>query len=137
LVFLFAILVAGISRAIELPFSVLGVVGLVFSALGVVMTVLTVRLREPRARKACFLVTGISAAGIPVCVVLHNLVYALFIALFGENFWGPDGDEPVFFILGILVFPILFLIGAAASGILLLRKERMENRTTAPSKDSD
>jgi len=40
--------------------------------------------------------TGVSATGMPVCVIVHNFVYGLFIALFGEEFWGPGGDEPLF-----------------------------------------
>ena len=44
-----------------------------------------------------------------VAIVLHNLVYALFIILFGENFW-IGGDEPFFFILAIIVIPAYFVI---------------------------
>ncbi len=44
-----------------------------------------------------------------VFVFMHNLVYGLFIYLFGENFWG-NGDEPVFFILAVIVIPLYFII---------------------------
>jgi hypothetical protein len=136
LVILFAVLAAGIARAIKLPFAVLGVLGVLFGLLGVMLTVQTVRLRETRTRKILFMLTGVSATGIPVCVVLHNLVYALCIQLFGKEFWGPNGDEPVFFILGVLILPVLFLIGAVASGILLIRKRMPDDDAAAPSKGS-
>ena len=123
LVLLFAVLVLGITRAVALPFPVLAALGIAFGLLGVMLVVLTVRLRETRTRKALLILTGVSAAGIPICAVLHNVVYGLLIWWFGQGFWEEHGmpDEPVFFILAVLVCPALFLIGAAASGILLLR----------------
>ena len=126
LVFIFAILVLVLAfgrslRSLGLPFPVLAGLAIVFGLLGVALTVLTIRLRETRTQKTLFILTGVSAAGIPVCAILHNLVYGLFIALFGKGFWGPGGDEPVFFILAIFLCPALFVIGAAASGILLLK----------------
>jgi len=89
--------------------------------------------RNPRPIKVLHLfnVTGtlsLSAAGIPACAILHNVVYGLFIWWFGKGFWGPGGDEPVFFVLAILVCPVLFLIGAAASGVLLLRARIKESK---------
>ena len=44
-----------------------------------------------------------------VFVLMHNLVYGLFIQLFGEDFWG-NGDEPIFFILAVIVIPLYFTI---------------------------
>ena len=68
--------------------------------------------------KAFLLLTGASAVGLPVFAVLHNLVYALFILWFGENFWGNMGDEPVFFILAVIVCPIAFLAGVVGTIVL-------------------
>jgi len=62
----------------------------------VVLTVLTGRYGESKTQKRLFILTGVSATGMPVCVIVHNFVYGLFIALFGEEFWGPGGDEPLF-----------------------------------------
>lgn len=45
-----------------------------------------------------------------VAVLLHNAFYALGIYFGGENFWGQGGDEPVFFIIAVIVMPIYFII---------------------------
>jgi hypothetical protein len=39
------------------------------------------------------------------CVVLHNAVYALF-----RSYWGPNGEEPFFFLLAVVVIPVYALI---------------------------
>ena len=44
-------------------------------------------------------------------------------------------DEPVFFILAASICPALFLIGAAASGILLLRG-RTKGNEAEPQQDA-
>ncbi|MBW2978359.1 hypothetical protein KY331_05940 [Candidatus Woesearchaeota archaeon] len=103
-------------------FPIAGIFALVFFILGIVLIVLAARMKKSRL-KIYLLLTGISAAGIPACVILHNLVYALFMVMFGEGFWGEAGDEPVFFIIGVLVFPILFIVGAVRSLILFKKKK--------------
>jgi ABC-type multidrug transport system permease subunit len=82
------------------------------------LLVLTARAKLKKMPKAFLLLTGASAVGLPVFAVLHNLVYALFIYFFGEGFWGGIGDEPVFFILAVIVSPIAFLVGAIGSIVL-------------------
>ena len=127
LVPIFALLVneiAGGGALIHRPFPVIEVLAIAFGLLGVVVVLLTARLREARIQKIFFILAGASAAGIPICVILHNLVYALFIVWFGEGFWerlGSGGDEPVFFILALLVCPALFLIGTVGSIVLLIK----------------
>jgi hypothetical protein len=86
--------------------------------LGVTLIVLTVRKKVKGMLKAFLLLTGASAVGIPLFVVLHNAVYGLFIYFFGEGFWGGMGDEPFFFIMAVLVSPIAFLVGAIGSIVL-------------------
>jgi len=51
-----------------------------------------------------------------LCVVLHNVVYALF-----QDFFGPHGDEPVFFLLAIVVIPLYFVLSLAYTVVQLLR----------------
>lgn len=92
---------------------------IIFGLMGLVLVMLTLRLEEPWIQRVFFAVTGISAAAIPISVVLHNLVYALGILFFGEGFWSGS-DEPFFFILAIIVFPALFVIGAVGSAVLLV-----------------
>jgi hypothetical protein len=102
-------------------FNVAAVLGIIFGLLGLVLAVLTLRLQEPRLHRVFFLVTGISAAGIPISVVLHNLVYALCIVFFGEDFWKDGSDEAFFFVLAIIVIPAAFVVGAVGSTVLLVR----------------
>ncbi len=103
----------------------------VFAGLGVTLLVLTVKRKVEGMLKKFLLLTGASAVGFPVFAVLHNLVYALFIYWFGEDFWGASGDEPVFFILAAIVCPIAFLVGAVGT-IVLANK----NKLTAPTETS-
>jgi hypothetical protein len=134
-VVLFAVIVATFSEAfVDVPFAVTAVLAIVFGLLGIVLVALAARLKGPRMQKVFFILTGASAAGMPIFAVLHNLVYGLFIALFGEGFWerhGSGGDEPVFFILAILVCPALFLIGTVGS-IVLFVKARTSKQGDVP-----
>ena len=118
LVVFFAALVAGMANrwrfwGHKLPLWGFAIIGITFCGLAAVLVVLTVKLKEPLIQKIFFLLTGASAAGIPICVILHNLVYGLF-------FHGKDGDEAVFFILAVLVCPALFIIGVLGSIVLLI-----------------
>jgi hypothetical protein len=99
----------------------------IFFLLGVTLLVLTVKTKVAGILKKFLLLTGASAVGFPVFAVLHNLVYALFIKLFGEGFWA-GGDEPVFFILAAIVCPIAFLVGAVGTIVLAIK-----NKLTAPT----
>ncbi|MGA2916083.1 MAG: hypothetical protein ABSE89_08680 [Sedimentisphaerales bacterium] len=119
LVVFFAALVAGIGMANRWRFwghkrPLLAVIAVVFCALAVALVVLTLKLKEPLIRKIFFILTGASAVGIPICGILHNLVYGLF-------YHGKAGeDEVVFFILAVLVCPALFVIGMLGSIVLLI-----------------
>jgi MFS family permease len=85
--------------------------------LGVTLLVLAARAKLKKMLKAFLLLTGASATGIFVFVLLHNLVYALFIYFLGGGFWRA-GDEPVFFIMALFVCPLAFLVGAIGSIVL-------------------
>jgi hypothetical protein len=123
LVLIFALLFALFGMGGRLnwfPFPLLVVLAIAFVLLGLVVFVLTVRLNEARTQKAFFLLAGASAAAMPICALLHNVVYALFIWWFGEGFWERHGaDEPVFFLLAMVVFPALFCVGAVGSLVSL------------------
>ena len=97
---------------------------IVLSCLGIALIVLAAKAKLTRISKAFFILTGASAAGIVVGSVLHNLVYALFIKLFGEGFWVGIGDEPVFFIFAIIVCPLALLVGIIG-GIVLIAKKKV------------
>ena len=91
---------------------------------GATLIYLSARSDLQRPLRLSMLWTGISAAGIPVCAVLHNAVYALFILAFGKEFWGQGGDEPVFFLLAIIVLPLVFFVSMFWSIYLIIRDAR-------------
>jgi len=137
IVVIFAALVAGITKrwffcGHRMPLLVFAVIAIIFCALAITLLVLTLKLKEPLIRRIFFILTGASAAGIPICVILHNLVYGLLIAWFGRDFWGKGGDEPVFFILAVLVCPALFAVGMLGS-IVLLISDRLRKKELSGS----
>ncbi|MCE5340432.1 MAG: hypothetical protein LLF92_04815 [Planctomycetaceae bacterium] len=124
LVVIFAVLMVSIFGLNErmslrhLPIFVLLAMACAFFVLGIVEVILSVKIKEAKVKKVFFTLAGASAAGIPLCAVLHNVVYGLFFA-------GKTGDEAVFFILAVLVCPILFAVGALGSvicGIVGMKK---------------
>lgn len=111
------------------PGSVTLALAIAFALLGGVLVVLTLRLKEARIQRTFFLLAGASAVAIPICAILHNLVYGLFIWWFGEGFWERHGmDEGVFFILALFVCPALFLVGALGSIVLLIKDSQARHR---------
>jgi len=83
--------------------------------------------------------TGASAVGFFASVILHNIVYGLFIRLFGSDFWDRIGvgDEPFFFIMAVFVCPIGFLVGAAGSIVLFIRERKRRKEEKKQSSCSD
>jgi len=125
LVVIFAALVGGIANrwrfwGHRLPLWGLAIIAVIFCGLAAALLVLTLKLKERGIRKVFFILTGASAAGIPICAILHNLVYGLF-------YYGKDGDEAVFFILAVMVCPALFVLGMLGS-IVLLVSARLKKR---------
>lgn len=98
---------------------------IIFLGLGTALIVLTVKKQVRGKSKAFLLLTGASAVGIPVFAVLHNLVYALLILWFGEDFWGAGGDEPVFFIMAVILCPVGFLVGMVGTIVLNFRRKQV------------
>ena len=95
-----------------------------FFVLGLALVVMAVKQKVERKLKFFLILTGASAAAFVASILLHNLIYGLFIFLLGPDFWINIGlkDEPLFFFIAILVCPIAFLVGAVGSIILLIRK---------------
>ena len=102
--------------------------GAVFFLLGVALIFFTVKENVGGALKKFFLLTGASAAGFLVFVLLHNAIYGLFIYWFGADFWN-GGDEPVFFIMATLVCPIGFLVGVVGSIVLAIKRNRTAKKS--------
>ena len=105
--------------------------GSIFLLLGVALIVFTVKEKVGGTLKKFFLLTGASSAGFFVFVLLHNLVYGLFIHFLGADFWdriGSGGDEPFFFLMAIFVCPLGFLVGAIGSIVLGIRSSGQRNK---------
>jgi hypothetical protein len=105
--------------------------GLLFFALGLTLLILTVRARAKldSLLKRFLLLTGSSAVGVIASILLHGVVYGLIILIFGEDFWSRTGigDEPFFFILGLMVCPIAYLVGTVGSIVLMFRGKKPES----------
>ena len=102
--------------------------GGLFMLSGIVLLVMTYKSKVKGWLKTFLLFMRYSSSGFLVSVVLHYLVYGLFMLLFGKDFWDSIGvpDEPFFFIIAIIVCPIVFLVGTVGSGIMLHRKKSTE-----------
>jgi len=98
----------------------------VFSLLGVVLLVLTLKEKiEGKLGKFLFL-TGVSSTGFFVGVILHNAFYALMVVakdiiVLKYIF---EGLHVFFFFISIPICPIVFLVGMIGSIVLLVKKGR-------------
>jgi len=105
---------------------VLLALGISLLVLGGALLYLTIKQKLTGLQMVFMLLTGASAAGITVCVLLHNAIYGLFIYWFGAGFWNGLGlpDEPVFFFLGLIFFPIALLVGITGTIVLAIINKR-------------
>jgi hypothetical protein len=87
--------------------------GVVIIGLGVTLIVLTVKTKVRGMLKKFLLLTEASFMGLFVFGILHNVISALL-----------NTEEPVFFILAIIVCPIGFLVGAIGSIVLTIKRIR-------------
>ena len=104
-------------------FPVFAVIAIVFSVLGIILFLLTVKQGIERKLKVFLVLSAVSSAVFVPAVILHNLVYGLFIKLFGENYWAGKGDEALFFIIAVIICPVVFLTGLTGSIIFLNRRK--------------
>ena len=104
----------------------LAISGALLLSLGITLLMLTVKGKTKGIFRKFQLLTGASAVGIPVSILLHNAIYGLFIHFFGANFWERIGlgDEPFFFILAIIICPIGFLVGVVGSIVLFIKRRQ-------------
>ena len=105
-------------RKLLMPYGFFGIIAALM-ILGVILIVLTIQKEVEGTSRVFLLLTGASAAGMSIFAILHNLVTAMFIKLFrvSKNF-----DEPVFFILAVVVCPLGFLAGVAGTIVLAVNK---------------
>lgn len=93
------------------------------SVLGIALIVLAKMAEITKISKAFFILTGASAIGMGLGVLLHNMVYAILIKILGENAWTNMSDEPVFFILATIICPIALLVGVIGVIVLLAKRK--------------
>ena len=94
-------------------FPFLGVLAILFFIYGAVLIFLTLKLKVEKKLKVFLILTGASAIGFPVFVILHNLFYALGI-LAGNIIvlkYLFEFLHAAFFIIALIVCPIVFIIG--------------------------
>ncbi len=118
------VLIPVFNRSINFLF--MAIPGIIFLLLGIALIVLTAKSGFKGLLKKFLLVTGAAPIGAVVSVILHNAFYGVFIYFFGADFWDRigTGDEPVFFILAIIVCPIAFLVGVVGSIVLFIKGRR-------------
>jgi hypothetical protein len=99
------------------PYFMLPFIGIIITFL-VILAIPRIRMALRRVeipRKYSFkhflLLLWLSGQAFILDVALHGGIYALGIACFGWGFWG-EGDEPVFFILAIIIVPAGVVAGA-------------------------
>ena len=100
----------------------------VFFLLGAALIFFTVKEKVGGMPKKFLLLTGASAVGFLLFILLHNAIYGLFIHFFGADFWN-GGDEPFFFIMAVIVCPVGFLVGTVGSIVLAIRRYRMAEKS--------
>jgi hypothetical protein len=95
-----------------------------FSLLGLVLLILALKEKVEGKLKKFLLLTGASATGFFISILLHNAIYGLFIYFFGSDFWDRIGlgDEPFFFFIAIIACPIGFLVGLIGNLVLFIKK---------------
>jgi hypothetical protein len=87
---------------------------------------LTVKSKIKGKHRKLLILTGVSATGFLVGVILHNLLYALAI-ITGHIIilkYIFEFFHVAFFILAVVVCPLGFLIGATGSAIIFVKKRR-------------
>ena len=119
------------SLGVDFAPSLFFISGSLFFLLGLTLLILTARAKLDKIFKSFLLLTGSSAVGVFVSILLHGAIYGLFILLFGGDFWDRIGiaDEPFFFIMAIFVCPLAYLVGTVGSIILIIRRRKHEART--------
>jgi hypothetical protein len=99
---------------------------IVFSLLGTTLLFLTVKSKIKGKQRKFLILTGVSATGFFVCILLHNLLYAL--AIVSSQIiilkYLFEFLHAVFFIVGVIVCPLGFAIGAIGTIAILVKKRK-------------
>ncbi len=105
-------------------FIFVAILGFILLILGIILIYRTIKLKKKGKEKLFFILTGISPAGMVLGSILHNFFYALGI-IFEDNILLNKFFEILHvtsFLLSLIVFPVLFIIGAI--GIILIERKK-------------
>jgi len=98
----------------------------IFSLLGAALIFLTIKGKVKGKLKKFLILTGVSAAGFFVSILLHNFLYAL--AIIASHIvilkYIFEFLHVTFFIIAIFVCPPGFLIGVVGSIVLFIKKRK-------------
>ena len=97
-----------------------------FSLLGAVLIFLTVKSKIKGKHRKLLILTGVSAAGFFVSILLHNFLYALAIVVSHIIVLKYIFEflHATFFILAVLVCPLGFLIGTVGNATIFIKKRK-------------
>ena len=104
------------------PFA--AVLAVLFLLLGIALIFLALKSKVKKKLKVFFILTGASAAGFLVSVVLHNLLYGLGVLLssFPVLSYLMEILHVIFFLIGVIGCPVVFLVGMIGTIIILAKK---------------
>ncbi len=99
----------------------------IFSLLGGLLIFLTLKEKIEEKLKKLLILTGASAAGFFVFVLLHNVFYALGVIASSIAIlrYLMEILHVTFFLIAIFICPLGFLIGAIGSIIVLVKRKRL------------
>jgi hypothetical protein len=108
-------------------FPVIAVLAIAFFLLGIVLVVLTIKLKIKKRLKFFLLLTGASSTGFLVGSILHNLLYALATIINENQIILKTAVEVLhvgFFLISIPVCPIAFIVGVIGAIILFKKRKK-------------
>jgi hypothetical protein len=99
---------------------------IVFSLLGAALLFLTAKSKTKGKYRKLLILTGVSAVGFFISILLHNLLYAL--AIVSSHIiilkYLFEFLHATFFIIGVIVCPLGFAIGAISTIVILIKKRK-------------
>ena len=106
--------------------SVMPVMWLILFLSGLALLVLSIRADKYKEHKVWIAFCGAALAALPLYILLHNLTYSLLVETshYGIMTFEGNSDEPIFFILALVVCPLVYLVSAVVSIILLVKSGR-------------
>lgn len=99
---------------------------IIFSLLGAALLFLTAKSKTKGKHRKLLILTGVSAVGFFISILLHNLLYAL--AIVSSHIiilkYLFEFLHATFFIIGVIICPLGFAIGAISTIVILIKKRR-------------